>query len=78
MEPMITTIDNPFNPITQFEEWNRWDIDKGYNTLSYMARTYISAPSLSLSEDYHAYMTALSEIVEMNPTLYRIVKPDAA
>lgn len=35
---MITTIDNPFDPIKDYNKWNQWDIDNGYNTASYLAR----------------------------------------
>lgn len=35
---MLTTIDNPFNPKTQYDEWRQWDIDSGYDTESYIAR----------------------------------------
>ena len=34
----ITTIDNPFDPFEQFEDWNRFDEDHGYFTLSYLER----------------------------------------
>ena len=30
---LLTTIDNPFHPGTQFNEWFAFDIRKGYNTL---------------------------------------------
>lgn len=37
-EHMPTTIDNEFNPFTQFEDWNKKDIELGHNTLSKWAR----------------------------------------
>lgn len=29
---LLTTVDNPYNPHSQWDEWHRWDMDKGYNT----------------------------------------------
>lgn len=35
---MLTTVDNPYNPFTHFDEWYQFDTEKGYNTLSYLGR----------------------------------------
>lgn len=48
----ITTIDNPFDPFEQFEDWNRFDEDHGYFTLSYLARVANTATEMS-EEDYN-------------------------
>lgn len=37
-ESMLTTFDNPFDPFEQFAQWFMFDIEKGYNTCSYLAR----------------------------------------
>lgn len=53
-EFMLSTSDNPYNPFTQFKEWYAFDISKGYNTCSYLARI------CELSEDVCDRETRLS------------------
>lgn len=63
---MLTTVDNPFDPFTQFDEWNAFDQQRGYNSLSLLAR--IANVSDDLSEpDYNLEIEhAIDEIVEIN------------
>lgn len=67
-EHMLTTIDNPFDPFTQFDEWFAFDTSKGYNSCGYLAR--ITNTSLNLSDaDYDLEVErALDEIVRLDPT----------
>ena len=37
-EYMLTTVDNPFNPFTEFDEWFAFDRQMGYNTPSFLDR----------------------------------------
>ena len=37
-EYMLTTVDNPFDPFTRFEEWYAYDVRMGYNTASFLER----------------------------------------
>ena len=37
-ECMLTTFDNPYDPFEQFTQWFLFDVEKGYNTCSYLAR----------------------------------------
>jgi hypothetical protein len=34
----ITTIDNPYSPFTQWQEWNRFDVAQGYHSSAFLAR----------------------------------------
>lgn len=72
---MITTIDNPYDPFDQFDEWYAFDIQKGYNTCDYLARLAYTSPELSALDQSLAVETAIDRIVELNLFgLYKKVK----
>lgn len=73
-EYAITTVDNPFDPFEQFDEWFRFDEDKGYNSCSYLARIAHTSDSLTDEENETEIERAINEIVFFNPKLYRKVK----
>ena len=63
---MLSTIDNPFNPFTQWDEWRRYDEDKHYHTCAYLARIAKTSDDLS-DVDYNKEIeNAIQEIVELN------------
>lgn len=65
---MLTTQDNPWNPFTNFEEWNAWDISHGYNTNSYLARIAVDSPELSPAQSQRSINDAIDEIIGYNLT----------
>ena len=73
-ESMLTTIDNPYDPFTQYDEWYAWDVQHGYHTCSYLARITHTSPSLSQQDESVAIENAIDEIVRLNVTgVYRKV-----
>ena len=66
-ECMLTTIDNPFNPFTHFKEWFLFDVEKGYNTCSYLARIVNLSEDLSQKEVDEEIERAIDEIIMINP-----------
>ena len=62
----LTTIDNPFNPHTQGDDWLRYDQDHGYYTLSYLARIAKTSNELSSSDYLVEVENAIDEICELN------------
>lgn len=71
--PMLTTVDNPYNPLSQWEKWLAFDLQK-YNTYALLARVSMNSSTISESEQYQEYMRTLEEIVAMYPGLYRIIR----
>lgn len=63
---MLTTVDNPFNPFTHFNEWYAWDIAAGYDTLGYLARIAVTSHDLPDALYSQEVERAINEIVEMN------------
>jgi len=78
MEHMLTTVDNPYNPFTQFDEWYAYDQASGYNTSSFLARIVRSSDDLSEADQSLAIEQAIDEIVEENVLgIYRKVSFDS-
>lgn len=65
-EVMLTTIDNPYNPFTHFEEWYVYDLSKGYDSCGYLARIAKTSSSLSEKDESLAIEEAIDEIVRLN------------
>lgn len=60
----ITTIDNPFDPIDEFESWFLFDVQKGYNTCAYLARIARTTDEFSDEENQMEIENAIDEIIE--------------
>ncbi|MBO7449742.1 MAG: hypothetical protein J6U54_05175 [Clostridiales bacterium] len=60
---MLTTVDNPFDPFKQFDSWYQFDVEKGYNTCSYLARIAITSDELSEKDYSDAINQAMNEII---------------
>lgn len=63
---MLTTVDNPFNPFTQFDDWMNYDREKGYYTCEYLARIAKTSDDLSEEENAEQIDEAIDEIVRLN------------
>jgi len=65
---MLTTLDNPYNPFTQWVEWDAFDRGKGYYTCAYLARVVLSSDELSEEDQALATEQGIDEILDFNLT----------
>ena len=65
-EHMLTTVDNPFDPFTQYREWYAFDVSHGYHSASLLARVIVTSDELSEADQSLAIELAINEIVEEN------------
>lgn len=65
-ELMLSTLDNPYNPFTQFDEWNAYDKQKGYNTCAYLARVTTTSDDVSASQESLDIDRAMNEIIDLD------------
>lgn len=74
-ECKLSTIDNPFDPFEQFDDWLRFDEDKGYNCCSYLARIAKITDDMTPNEEDAEIERAIDEILTFNPIgLYKKVR----
>lgn len=64
---MLSTIDNPWNPFKNFDEWLQFDLSHSYNTLAYVARIAKTDSEMD-DKTYSAQVNkAIDEILKYNP-----------
>lgn len=51
-EMVLTTVDNPYNPKTEYYLWKLWDEENGYYTESYLARIADIPDDVDLGDDW--------------------------
>ena len=60
---MPTTIDNPYDPFTQFTLWYMYDIEKGYMTCELLGRLAHTSDELSDQENDEEIERATDELI---------------
>lgn len=60
----LTTFDNPYCPITDFDNWLRFDEDHGYYTLNYLARIERNSDELPEILQDQEHERAVDEIIQ--------------
>lgn len=77
-ETWVTTLDNPFDPFKDPENWQRFDEDNGYYTTSLICRYLVDAPDWSENMKNQALEEAVDKIVRYNfyGNYKKVVKED--
>ena len=65
---MLTTVDNPFSPFEEYEEWYAFDTRHGYQSASLLARVVTISDELSESDQVKAIEDGIDEILSENVT----------
>lgn len=60
----LSTVDNPYNPFTQFDAWFGFDQDKGYCSCSYLDRIARTSDQLTEEENDREIERAIDEIIK--------------
>ena len=70
----LTTTDNPFDPFEQFDEWFRFDVEKGYYSCSRLERIAQRREDETQRESDAETERAIDEIIKYDVTnLYKKV-----
>ena len=67
----LTTIDNPYSPFSQFDEWYNYDLEKGYDCCGYIDRMNDKSNETKLlteSEEDKVIESVIDDIVNTDPT----------
>ena len=67
-ECRLTTFDNPYNPFDQFNQWFLFDIEKGYDSCSRVARISKITDDMTQKEMDEENERAIDEIIKYDFT----------
>lgn len=62
----LSTSDNPYNPFTQYDDWESFDNAQGYCSTAYLGRIVLDSNELSFEDQSFAIEKAIDEIVAEN------------
>ena len=75
MDEFLTTIDNPYDPFTQFDEWYAYDTQKNYHTCELLARFARTSDELTEKENNEEINRAILEILSSDfGEMYKVVR----
>lgn len=66
-EVMITTVDNPFDPFDDFDNWFQFDTEKGYYTSSRLCRIASFEDDMTEKEQFEELERAIDRLIEIDP-----------
>lgn len=63
---LLTTIDNPYHPADQYEEWRRYDMEHGYYTEQRLARVASTSYDLTDLENQRNINAAVDDFIRLD------------
>lgn len=64
---MLSTVDNPWNPFTHFDEWYAFDVAHGYHSCAVLDRFARTSNELSDADNTLEISNAIDEILRCDP-----------
>jgi hypothetical protein len=76
---MVTTVDNPYDPRTDFNAWYMWDVSEGYHTCAYLSRVLAETEDFPQEYNEHLVEAAIDEMIAVHADgLYKKLEATAA
>lgn len=73
----ITTVDNPYDPIEDFDSWYQFDMSKGYNSCALLDRLALTSDQLTDKENQREIERAIDEIIKYDVlNIYKKIKKE--
>lgn len=74
---LITTVDNPYNPYDNFDEWYNWDISHGYYTSQRLGSLAKTNRYLMDAEQQRIINNAVDEMIRLDAAgIYKRIEVD--
>lgn len=72
-QAMLSTVDNPWNPFTNFDEWYAFDVGHGYHSCAVLDRFARTSDALSDADNSLEISNAIDEVIKFDP-FHRFIK----
>lgn len=63
-EIRVTTLDNPYDPFTHWEQWLLFDTNAGYNTCGRLAAVTFISDSMTHQEIFETVESGIEELIK--------------
>ena len=72
---LLTTVDNPYHPIDQYDKWREFDMDHGYFTENRLAKVASTSYDLTDLENQRNINAAIEDFIRLDELgLYKAIE----
>lgn len=68
---LLTTVDNPYHPIDEMDEWMAFDFSHGYRTNERLNKVAPIVDGWSDAEQQRVINSAIDDFVRLSPEVYK-------